>query len=585
LGSAGRAAHTEAIFFATSPQATQDAGQRLKLTFQDIRRINPNTTSFPVVRSRKDWDLLQAIYEHGEPLVLDSAPESGSWGYGVLFLFEMNRASHLFQETPSEEAIPLLEAKLIHQFDHRAATFDRQSERDRKAGNARESYPEELARAEFSATPRFWLPKQAVEAAYERGDLGVEWAIVIREITNSTNERTIISCLIPQVGMGHTCWTVRLSKADPIDAAMFVANLNSFALDYAARQKVGGTHMSNFILKQLPVLARPKYHHPCAWAAQGGTLASWMMPRILELSYPAGDMEAFARDCGYDGPPFRWNSERRFLIRCELDAAFFHLYGIARDDVAYIMDTFPIVRRHDEQQHGTYRTKTAILEIYDALADAIRTGRSYHTRLNPPPGPPQAGLPNWQVGQLMPADWPLHIHPPKEIVVPATKPLPIPLRPAAIAPLAFPATPRERWLVAAFLDMLTTQPGLRREEYQDALKLATSQDACTRLLTDAKDKRALKRCLKQVSPNIVGQRLTTVPWDSIWRFVQMHRIVEIENDAVVIGDDASLKALQANMGPGSSTYITLVMKAALRLRERTSGDREAATVLEEMRQS
>ena len=58
--------------------------------------------------------------------------------------------------------------------------------------------------------------------------------------------------------------------------------------------------------------------------------------RVIELSYTAWDLEAFASDCGYSCSPFRWDESRRFLLRCELDAAFFHLYGIARDDVDYI---------------------------------------------------------------------------------------------------------------------------------------------------------------------------------------------------------------------------------------------------------
>ena len=71
------------------------------------------------------------------------------------------------------------------------------------------------------------------------------------------------------------------------------------------------------------------------------------MSRVLELTYTAWDMAPFARDLGDDGPPFRWDEERRFLLRAELDAAFFHLYGIDRDDVDYIMETFPIVKRKD----------------------------------------------------------------------------------------------------------------------------------------------------------------------------------------------------------------------------------------------
>ncbi len=92
-------------------------------------------------------------------------------------------------------------------------------------------------------------------------------------------------------------------------------------------------------------------------------------------------------------PPFRWDEERRFLLRCELDAAYFHLYGIERDDVDYIMETFPIVKRKDEAREptgrGEYRTKRVILAIYDAMARAMETGEAYETLLDPPPADPR----------------------------------------------------------------------------------------------------------------------------------------------------------------------------------------------------
>jgi hypothetical protein len=131
------------------------------------------------------------------------------------------------------------------------------------------------------------------------------------------------------------------------------------------------------------------------------TMRAFVLPRVLELTYTAWDLEPFARDVGFNGPPFRWDAERRFLLRCELDAAFFHLYGLNREDTAYIMDTFPIVKRKDEAKHsGIYRTKETSLQIYDALAESTRTGTPYQTRLNPPPADPSC------------------CHPPKETQVP-----------------------------------------------------------------------------------------------------------------------------------------------------------------------
>ena len=50
------------------------------------------------------------------------------------------------------------------------------------------------------------------------------------------------------------------------------------------------------------------------------------------------------------------------------------------------METFPIVKRKDVERYGSFRTKELILEIYGAMAEAIRTGMPYQTILDPPPG-------------------------------------------------------------------------------------------------------------------------------------------------------------------------------------------------------
>jgi len=170
--------------------------------------------------------------------------------------------------------------------------------------------------------------------------------------------------------------------------------LNSFIFDYLARQRIGGTHLTNDILEQLPL---PAFEEIVEWNMP-------ITPSLLELIYTGHDLDSFAQDCGWSVPPFRWDEERRFLLRCELDAAFFHLYLPAgpegdwrqaknetpedlarlkasfptpRDAVAYIMETFPIVNKKDRAQWGTYRTKDTILETYDAMAEAMRRGRPY----------------------------------------------------------------------------------------------------------------------------------------------------------------------------------------------------------------
>lgn len=138
-----------------------------------------------------------------------------------------------------------------------------------------------------------------------------------------------------------------------------------------------------FFVKQLPILPPERYEKAAPWA-HNVPLTKWIGKRVLELAYTVWDIESFAHDLGDDGPPFAWDEERRFTIRAELDAAYFHLYGVSRDDVDYIMDSFGAFQRNDPPRFA--RTKALILEVYDQMAEAIATGIPYGAILDPPPG-------------------------------------------------------------------------------------------------------------------------------------------------------------------------------------------------------
>jgi hypothetical protein len=123
-------------------------------------------------------------------------------------------------------------------------------------------------------------------------------------------------------------------------------------LDYVVRQKLNATSLKLFLLEQLPILVREAY----AALVGSTTAADLVTDHVLRLTYTAWDMEPFARDMGYDGPPFIWNETERRHLRARLDALYFILYGItAEDDVRYILSPFPIVERKDRAAHeGVY---------------------------------------------------------------------------------------------------------------------------------------------------------------------------------------------------------------------------------------
>jgi hypothetical protein len=248
----------------------------------------------------------------------------------------------------------------------------------------------QLSSAEYYVVGRYWVDER--EAASRMGSIQSHWLLGWRDVTDSrASARTAIFSVLPLIAVGHK-FPLLCSQEPATRKACLLANLSSFVFDYVARQKIGGLSLTYFYLRQFPALSPERYSTRLEWATETAAW-SWFLPRVLELTYTAWDLQPFANACGYAGPPFRWDEARRSLLRCELDAAFFHLYEIERDDVDYIMETFPIVKRKDEAAHSEYRTKRVILEIYDAMADAARTGEPYRTRLDPPPADPRVAHP------------------------------------------------------------------------------------------------------------------------------------------------------------------------------------------------
>ncbi|MBP7674865.1 MAG: N-6 DNA methylase [Thermoanaerobaculia bacterium] len=401
------AADPEFAFFLRSTEELSDPERRFRLSPDEVRLLNPNTGTCPIFRTRRDAEITKGIYRRVPVLIDETKAEEGNF-WGVSFrqgLFNMTSDSGLFRTRPQLEAdgwklegnsfvrgadryLPLYEAKMIHHFNHRFGDYAMREEESEST--ALPDVPvERLQDPAYAPFPRYWVAAAEVDARLE-GRWGRGWLLGWRDICRSTDERTVIAGVIPRAGVGNKFPLMLIEQQEKI--AGLAANLSSFVFDFASRQKIGSTTLNYFIYKQLPALAPKSYRGEAPWAP-GLPLADWVGGRTLELAYTAYDLKSFAEDLGYTGPPFHWNETRRLCLRCELDAAFFHLYGIPRADVDYIMDTFPIVRRNDEQKYGDYRTKNLILEIYDELQLGIDTGRPFVSRLVPPPGDLRAAHP------------------------------------------------------------------------------------------------------------------------------------------------------------------------------------------------
>ena len=404
---------TDFAFFLRSLSELQDRERKFTLSAEDIALLNPNTCTCPIFRTRRDAEITKQIYRRVPILIRDSKDELGNpWEVSFLRMLDMANDSFLFRTTAQLEAdgwmlkgnrfaneeanrVPLYEAKMVHQYNHRYGDYADKELDDE--GLSLPDVPESrLVDANYSPMPRYWVPKESVDERL-RGRWDRQWLLGWRDICRSTDERTVVASVIPLTGSNNK---FMLMMPDPEASATALCGLlNSFVLDYAARQKHGGSSLNYFTMRQLPVLPPAALDRTAPWQSSN-TVREWVALRILELIYTSWDMQPFAADMSLRNPPFRWDTVRRFMLRCELDAAFFHLYSISRDDVGYIMETFHIVRGDDEAANGEYRTKRTILEIYDRIQRAIDTGEPYQTMLDPAPSDPSRCHPKRKVGIL-----------------------------------------------------------------------------------------------------------------------------------------------------------------------------------------
>ena len=382
-GKERRFAETECAFFLHDTDAIHDPNRCFPLAPADFARVNPNTGTAPVFRTRRDADITRRIYER-HPVLVDRSCEGEEKVWPVRYmqgLFNMTSDSHLFRTAAQldgdgfypvqgnrwkkgeELYLPLYEGKMVQAFDHRAASVVVNPKNLSRRALPRGATPEEHADANWLPDPQHWVSESEIEWV-----LDLEWVISFKDVTAPTNIRTMIAAVVPRSAYGNTL-PVLMPIAGGEDGYManawlWAACLNSFAFDYTARQKVQGQHLNWFVVEQLPVIAPADYDR-----AFGPTTARDLVrDNVLRLTYTAHDIAPFARDLGYDGPPFIWNEEERRHLRARLDALYFHLYGLSRDDASYILDTFPIVRRHDKAAFGHYRTKAMILAYFNALA-------------------------------------------------------------------------------------------------------------------------------------------------------------------------------------------------------------------------
>ena len=393
-------------FYLTRIDHLLDPRRIYTLRTDDFARFNPNTKLCPVFRTAKDANLTAKIYRNA-PILINDETNENPWGIRFMMMFNMASASSLFYtrkqldkmggklqgysySVDNDIYVPLYEGKMFWHYNHHYAEFPNEYEVQKRPSSINSTSIRTLADSKSYIMPWYWVKKSLIDERLtekdRNGNVRWQWKhsyyIAFRDVTNATNERTCVATLMPSGNAAGDKAPLVFTSRSLIPSACFAAMLSSLVFDYVARQKVGGSSMALFIMKQQPVLTPDQIPSTMQWQ---------IVKRVAELCYFNHDMDGWASELWEEmseeqrselpqfgaHQPWVYNPERRAVLQAELDAIFAHLYGLDTEDLRYILDpedicgkgcineTFRVLKDNELRQYGEYRTKRLVLEAWD----------------------------------------------------------------------------------------------------------------------------------------------------------------------------------------------------------------------------
>jgi Eco57I restriction-modification methylase len=379
-GSDTKAKAADFVFFAREMEELDDKNRHIELSPDDFKLLNPNTRTCPIFRSRRDAELTKQIYRR-VPVLIDKSRKQGGnpWGIKFLRMFDQTNDAELFHtaeqlqkskykrsgplwKKAKQTYLPLYEAKMIQMFDHRAAGVVIDESNWMRQGQTDSTVLVQHQNPEFSPEPRWWVDEKEVTNTLKSKH---DFFIGFKDITSPTNQRTIIAAAIPWSAVTNH-FPLILNEVSPRTAICLLANLNSFVLDFVARQKIGGVTLNFFIMEQLPIYPPDFYQDRCPWNSRQ-TLEKWISDRVLKLSCTSNDMIPLADAAGFKARVHKFKPAERADLMAQLDAAFFLLYGIKKSDLKYILSTFAAAGKLQDNLFAPASPADRILQHYDQL--------------------------------------------------------------------------------------------------------------------------------------------------------------------------------------------------------------------------
>jgi hypothetical protein len=405
------AREADLVFWCRTFADVSDQRRHFRLSGKDFKTISPNTQTCPTFRTRADAELSLKMYRSC-PVLWDEQSGRNEWRIQFLRMIDMANDSGLFLDSDGSGRLPLYEAKMMHQFDHRWGTYEGATQENLNAGILPQVSEAAKQNPAVSLRPRYWV--EEAEARNRTEGWGRNWLFGFRDITAAMVERTGIFSLLPYSAVGHSI-SLMLPLQNASDSewplvCCLLANLNSLVTDFIVRTKLTYIHLSYFVLKQIPILPPHKY---CSQDLE------YVIPRVFELVYTSDDLACFAEDVYANSdenireniraryvesgiedvsdtklPAFVWDAGKRAAVRAQIDAYYAHLYGLTRSELQYVLDpkelfgpdfpseTFRVLKEREIKLLGEYRTRRLVLEAYDELAKSDRFREEMPKRLS-----------------------------------------------------------------------------------------------------------------------------------------------------------------------------------------------------------
>lgn len=349
-------------FFLTRTSQLADARRRFTLTAEDIQRLNPNTRTCPTFRSQADAELTAKIYSRVPVLWDETKPDGNPWGISFGSLFNMSTDSHLFKTAPGPGLVPLYEAKMMHQYEHRFASFETAD-----IDAVRDTTEAERADPQYAVRPRYWVSDAELNERLDRKGWAHPWIIGYRNVCRSTDERTFIAGFLPRCGAGHSISLILPRSTSAVEHCVFVAQLSSLVVDYVLRNKQGGVNLSFFVVQQLPILPFVSF------SAEASVL---LARNVVDLVGDADDMRQLRETVRHETGDWRQTISRAEL-RAQNDVLVAKAFGVSYDDMQYILDpsavlgdeypteTFRVLKDRELRTFGEFQTKRLVSKAWN----------------------------------------------------------------------------------------------------------------------------------------------------------------------------------------------------------------------------